>query len=190
MNFIYFLNSFLLGIALAMDACAVSMANGLNEPKILLKKILGISALFGLFQGAMPLLGYLIGHAFIEYIEKFIPWISLILLLFLGIKAIIEAVREKDEEEKNNQHITLKLVFVQAIATSIDALSVGLTISDYKLIEAIVTAIIIAVITTLICIAAHFIGKKFGTKLGNKAEILGGIILIIIGLEIFFTGIF
>ena len=113
----------------------------------------------------------------------------IILLLFLGIKAIIEAVREKDEEEKNNQHITLKLVFVQAIATSIDALSVGLTISDYKLIEAIVTAIIIAVITTLICIAAHFIGKKFGTKLGNKAEILGGIILIIIGLEIFFTGI-
>lgn len=189
MDFIYFFNSILLGIALAMDACAVSMANGLNEPEISLKKIIGISAVFGLFQGAMPLLGYLVGHAFIDYIEKFIPWIALVLLLFLGIKAIVEAVKDKEEEENQIKRITLKLVLVQAIATSIDALSVGLTISDYKLVEAIVTASIIALVTTGICLAAHYIGKKFGTKLGNKAEILGGIILIIIGLEIFLTGI-
>ena len=189
MDFMFYLNSLLLGIALAMDACAVSMANGLNESHMPLKKIILISAVYGLFQGGMPLIGYFVGHTFIDYIEKFIPWIALVLLLFLGIKAIVEAVKENDEDEKNEQTITTKLIFLQAIATSIDALSVGLTISNYKLVEAIVTASVVAFTTTLICIGAHFIGKKFGTKLGNKAEILGGIILIAIGLEIFITGI-
>lgn len=190
MNFLFFLNSFLLGIGLAMDACAVSMANGLNETNMKLSKHILISVTFGVFQAIMPLIGYFVGHAFIEYIDRFIPWIALVLLGFLGIKTIIECIKgEKEEEEASNKPLTIKMLLIQAVATSIDALSVGLTISDYTVPMAIVAAIIIAIVTIIICLVAVVIGKKFGTKLGNKAELLGGIILIAIGLEIFITGI-
>lgn len=189
MNFIFFLKSILLGVGLAMDACAVSMANGLNEANMKRSKHVLIAVAFGVFQAIMPLIGYFIGHAFIEYIEKFIPWIALILLGFLGTKTIVECINSKDEEEASNKPLTMKMLFIQAIATSIDALSVGLTISDYTIPMAITSAVIIAAVTFVICHAAVIIGKKFGTKLGNKAELLGGIILIAIGLEIFITGL-
>lgn len=189
MNFVFFLNSFLLGIGLAMDACAVSMANGLNETNMKLSKHILIAVTFGVFQAIMTLIGYFIGHAFIEYIEKFIPWIALILLGFLGGKTIFECIKNRNEEEEvTNKPLTIKMLMIQAIATSIDALSVGLTISEYTIPMAIVAAIIIASVTIIICLAAVVIGKKFGTKLGSKAELLGGIILIAIGLEIFITG--
>lgn len=189
MNFIFFLNSILLGVGLAMDACAVSMANGLNEANMKRSKHVLIAVAFGVFQAIMPLIGYFIGHAFIEYIERFIPWIALILLGFLGTKTIVECMNNKDEEEASNKPLTMKMLFIQAIATSIDALSVGLTISDYTIPMAITSAVIIAGVTFVICYVAVIIGKKFGTKLGNKAELLGGIILIAIGLEIFITGL-
>jgi UPF0059 membrane protein EUBHAL_00336 len=189
MNFIFFLNSILLGVGLAMDACAVSMANGLNEANMKRSKHVLIAVAFGVFQAIMPLIGYFIGHAFIEYIERFIPWIALILLGFLGTKTIVECINNKDEEEASNKPLTMKMLFIQAIATSIDALSVGLTISDYTIPMAITSAVIIAVVTFIICYVAVIIGKRFGTKLGNKAELLGGIILIAIGLEIFITGL-
>ena len=180
--------SIFLGIGLAMDACSVSMANGLNEPKMKLGKVLLISIMFGFFQAAMPLLGYFVGSAVLQYIEKFIPWIALGLLLFVGGKMIIDGI--KGEEEEEAKALTFKVLIVQAIATSIDALSVGFTIADYTIIQALVCTMIIAVVTFGICVGGVYIGKKFGTKLGSKAVILGGIILICIGLEIFISGMF
>ncbi len=180
--------SIFLGIGLAMDACSVSMANGLNEPKMKLGKVLLISIMFGFFQAAMPLLGYFVGSAVLQYIEKFIPWIALGLLLFVGGKMIIDGI--KGEEDEEAKALTFKVLIVQAIATSIDALSVGFTIADYTIIQALVCTLIIAVVTFGICVGGVYIGKKFGTKLGSKAVILGGIILICIGLEIFISGMF
>ncbi len=184
------ITSIFMGIGLAMDACAASMANGLHEPKMKLNKICLIAFMFGLFQAAMPFIGYLVGSAFLSSIEWIIPWIALILLGFIGGKTLFESIKNKDEEEIEIKQLTIKVLLFQAVATSIDALSVGFTISDYTLIEALVCVSIIAIVTFIICVIAVYLGKKFGTKLGNKAEILGGIILILIGIEIFITGIF
>ena len=194
MNFVFYLTSILLGVGLAMDACAVSMSNGLkmaNESKgskVNFKKILFASLMFGLFQGLMPLIGYLIGAQFISYIDKFIPWIALGILGFLGGRMIIGAIKCETKEECDFKPLTFKIIIIQTVATSIDALSVGLTICDYTLIEAIVTTVIVALVTFGICIGGHYIGKVFGDKLGEKAELIGGIILVLIGLEIFISG--
>lgn len=185
--FEFYFRSFLLGVGLAMDACAVSMANGLKEPKMKVRKILFIAALFAIFQAIMPLIGYFLGHAVLEWIDKFIPWIALVILSLLGINMIIGGIRNK--EEVKDKSLTVLNLFIQALATSIDALSVGFTIANYKLEDALLCVSIIALVTFIICIAAVFIGKKFGTKLGNKSEILGGIILILIGIEICLSGV-
>ena len=181
--------SILLGFALAMDACAVSMVNGMNNPKMKYYKVLLIAFLFGLFQALMPLIGYLVGHMFISLIEPFIPWIALVLLSFVGGKMLYEGIKNKDEEENEVKKLTFVALIVQAIATSIDALSAGLTFASYSINEALISVLIIMIITFIICYISVYIGKKFGNKLGNKAEILGGVILILIGLEIFITGI-
>jgi len=199
---IFLLKSLALGLGLAMDASAVSMANGFSYPKLKLRKIFLIAIIFGLFQGIMPLIGYFVGFAVLKYIEDFIPWIALIILGYLGIKMIVDGVvdskeNNSDKNSKNienvckceNKELCFKLLFTQAIATSIDALSVGLTIADYTIKNAIIAAVCITVVTFIASFIAVFLGKKFGTKLGNKAIIIGGIILIIIGLEIFITGI-
>ena len=184
-----------LGIGLAMDAFAVSMSNGLKENKMKLSKVLLIAITFGLFQGVMPLIGYLLGSAFIEYIDKFVPWIALLLLGFLGVKMIIDGIKEIKEGNKDDQVcpcencLTIKVLLVQAVATSIDALSAGLSFSDYKLTDALIVVSLVTILTTIICIAGVYIGKKFGTKLSKYAGFIGGTILIIIGLEIFLTGI-
>lgn len=180
-----------LGIGLAMDAFAVSMSNGLKENNMKIAKMLLISLTFAIFQGVMPLIGYFVGHAFIKYIEKFVPWIALILLLFLGVKMIIDgikSIKEKKEEEKEIKKLSIKVLLVQAIATSIDALSTGVAFSNYQIIEAIICVLIIALVTFIICYLGVIIGKHFGTKLSNYADIFGGVILIIIGLEIFIKG--
>ena len=184
------ITSSLLGLGLAMDACAVSMANGLKEPKMKFKKQFIIALMFGLFQGLMPFAGYLVGSQFLTKIEWIIPWVALILLGYIGSNMLIGGIRNKDEEEDNTKDLTFKVLFVQAIATSIDALSVGFSIADYSLLEAGICASLIAFITFAICVVAVTIGKKFGTKLGSKAEILGGIILLAIGIEIFISGVF
>lgn len=186
------ITSFFLGIGLAMDACAVSMANGLNEPKMKLRKIILIAFMFGLFQALMPFIGYLVGSAFLTKISGIIPYVALILLGIVGGKMLFEGIDSKDEidDESKSKELTFKVLIIQAIATSIDALSVGFTISDYKMIDALISVTIIAIVTFIICVFAVFIGKKFGTKLGKKAEILGGIILIAIGIEIFVSGVF
>ena len=183
-------NSILLGIGLAMDAFSVSIANGLNEPKMKKGKFFSIAGVFAFFQALMPLTGWICVHTVIKYFkifEKFIPWIALILLVFIGMKMIIEAVRNKGKEEVAGV-LTIRLLIVQGIATSIDALSAGFTIAEYEILSALLCAGIISVVTFIICIAGLLIGKKVGDKLSTKAQIFGGIILIGIGLEIFVSG--
>jgi len=183
------LNSALLGVGLAMDAFSVSMANGLNEPKMNIAKLLGIAGVFAFFQALMPMLGWVCIHTVVEHFktfEKFIPWIALILLLYIGGKMIVDGIKCKNECPEPVKLGVVSLL-VQGVATSIDALSVGFTIADYNLFSAFMSALIIALVTFVICTFGLFIGKKFGTKLSDKAQFLGGGILIFIGLEIFIT---
>ena len=184
-------NSILLGIGLAMDAFSVSMANGLNEPFMIKRKLFGIAGVFAFFQALMPILGWVCIHTVIEHFkafEKFIPWIALFLLCYIGIKMIMDGKKCKTECPEPVK-LGIVSLLVQGVATSIDALSVGFTIADYDIFSALLSAIIIAAVTFVICTAGLIIGKKFGTKLSNKAQLLGGAILIFIGLEIFITGI-
>lgn len=190
-NFMFFVNSVLFGIALAMDAFSVSLANGLNEPKMKKKRMCLIAGTFCFFQIIMPLIGWVCVHTIVEKFkafEKFIPWIALVLLLYIGGKMLIEGIRAKDSDEEKPA-VGFGELMVQGVATAIDALSVGFTIADLGALQAVVEALIIGVVTFFICIGGLEIGKKFGTKLSNKASILGGVILIAIGLEIFITGI-
>lgn len=192
LGFEFFFYSILLGMGLAMDAFSVSLANGLNEPHMRKKKMCGVAGVFALFQAIMPLLGWLCVHTILkrfQMFEKFIPWIALVLLAYIGVEMLLDGFHKGKEEEG-----TLKTGFVallmQGIATSIDALSVGFTISGYGFPMALLSAAIIATVTFFICIAGLAIGKKFGTKLSGRASVFGGVILILIGLEIFLTGIF
>lgn len=186
-SFVFFFNSALLGVGLAMDAFSVSLANGLNEPGMKKRKMCIIAAVFAVFQAAMPMIGWICVHTVVQYFnafEKYIPWIALILLGYIGGKMLIEGIRNKDADHSKNS-VGFKALLVQGVATSIDALSVGFTIADYNWLSALVCAVIIAAVTFVICMAGLFIGRKFGTKLAGKASILGGIILIGIGIEIF-----
>ncbi len=189
----FFGNSILLGIGLAMDAFSVSLANGLHEPKMKAKKVCGIAGMFAFFQALMPMIGWFCVHNLAKIFKEFqgfIPWIALILLLFIGGKMLWEGLHPEEDEEETKSTLGLSALIMQGIATSIDALSVGFTISDYNWMMALVCALLIAVVTFFICVAGVVIGKKFGTKLANKASILGGVILIAIGIEIFVTGVF
>lgn len=191
-GFQFILNSVLFGIGLAMDAFSVSLANGLNEPGMRRRRRCAIAGTFCAYQIAMPLIGWFCVHTIAEKFtafEKFIPWIALILLLFIGGKMLIEGITSKDNEE-DKPAVGFMGLMLQGIATSIDALSVGFTISGYSFPEALTESLIIGVVTFAICIAGLFIGRKFGTKLSGKAGILGGLILIGIGIEIFVKGVF
>ena len=191
---LFLLNSIALGIGLAMDAFSVSMANGLNEPDMPKKRMALIAGTFAFFQWFMPMVGWLAVHTILSYFkifQKFIPWIALILLCWIGGKMLFDGLTCKESEEAEEEtKVSHGALFVQGIATSIDALSVGFTIAEYNLLQAFSASLIIAIVTFFICIAGLLIGRKFGMKLSNKASILGGVILIAIGLEIFITGIF
>ncbi len=191
-GFTFFFNSIMLGVGLSMDAFSVSLANGLNEPKMKKRKMFGMAGVFAAFQFAMPMIGWICVSTIARYFnafQKFIPWIALILLGFIGGKMLYEGMKSKnDEPEKPNVGICALLV--QGIATSIDALSVGFTVSKYNPEEAILSCLLIGVTTFLICFVGIEIGKKAGTKLAGKAGIFGGIILIFIGVEIFVKGFF
>ena len=189
-NVIFFVESILLGLGLAMDAFSVSLANGLNEPKMKSRKLLLIAGIFAFFQFLMPMIGWVCVHTIAQYFEFFeilIPWIALALLCFIGGKMLIEGIKGGESDE--HAAVCFTALLVQGVATSIDALSVGFTIADYNAIAALVCCLVIGVITFFVCTAGVLIGKKFGTCLAGKASIFGGIILILIGLEIFITGI-
>ena len=189
LGFSFFFTSIMLGAGLAMDAFSVSLANGLNEPTMKRRRMCGVAGIFSLFQFAMPMIGWVcvstVARLFGVF-EKFIPWIALILLGFIGGKMLYEGIKSKDAEEEKPA-VGLKGLLVQGVATSIDALSVGFTISEYNWLEALLSCLVIGVVTFFICYAGLGIGKKAGTKLAGKAGILGGAILIFIGLEIFIT---
>ena len=192
LDLVFFFNSILLGLGLAMDAFSVSMANGLNEATMKKGKMCGMAGIFAFFQAMMPMIGWVCVHTIVSKFaafEKFIPWIALILLAFIGGKMLYDGIKNKDSEEEK-PGVGIAALLVQGVATSIDALSVGFTIAEYDLASALIAAAIIAVVTFAVCLAGIVIGKKFGTKLSNKAQIFGGVILIVIGLEIFLTGIF
>ena len=190
MDLTFILTSMLLGVGLAMDAFSVSLANGLHEPKMALRKLCGIAVIFALFQAMMPMIGWICVHTAVEHFTafaRFVPWIAMALLGFLGINMIVGSLRGEEEQAPA---IGLKGLLVQGVATSIDALSVGFTIADHTLTEAVVAVAIIACVTFVICAFGVQIGKKAGTKLAGKAGIFGGAILILIGLEILLTSIF
>ena len=174
-----------------MDAFSVSMANGLSEPCMGRKKMFLIAGVFAFFQALMPLFGWVCVHNLLHIfksIEGLIPWAALFLLCFIGGKMLSEGIKN-DCLCECSLKLGIGSLLVQGVATSIDALSVGFTIADYNLLSAIVCAAIIAFITFFICFAGVLIGKKFGVVLANKSQIFGGVILILIGLEIFITGI-
>ena len=187
-NYMFFVNSILLGAGLAMDAFSVSVANALNEPKMKKEKMLEIAGTFAFFQFLMPMIGWTCVHTIINYFkafEKFVPYIALVLLVFIGGKMIFESIMNNNSENS----VSAGALFVQGIATSIDALSVGFTIEKYNLFSAFIASLIIAAVTFAICLAGLVIGKNFGNKFSKSAQIIGGIILIAIGLEIFIKGL-
>ena len=191
LSFMFFFNSVLLGVGLAMDAFSVSLANGLNEPKMKKPRMCMIAGVFSFFQFAMPMIGWIcvatIAHHFKSF-EKCIPWIALVLLGFIGGKMLFEGIKNKDSQEPKSA-VGITALLIQGVATSIDALSVGFTISDYNVANALLACAVIAVVTFFICFAGLLLGKKFGTLFAGKAGILGGSILIFIGVEIFITNI-
>ena len=192
LNAIFFANSALLGLGLAMDAFSVSLVRGLNDPKMKKSGIIATASCFAFFQAAMPLVGWICVHTVLEHFksfQKFIPWIALLLLFAIGANMLSDGIKHRcgGEEEKSSGGIGTLLM--QGIATSIDALSVGFTIAEHNTAEAFICALIIAAITFVVCAAGVCIGKKFGCRFAGRAEIFGGVVLILIGVEIFVTGI-
>ena len=203
MSFELVLRSILLGVGLAMDAFSVSLADGLSEKRLNTGRVLTIAGTFAVFQFLMPVIGWVLVHTAEEKfstLQIFIPWIALILLLYIGGKMLIEGVREKKdrtsgepdgtEAVSQSGRLSAGELFVQGVATSIDALSVGFTIASYSAATALASSAIIGVVTLMICIAGLFIGRKIGTRLTAGASIMGGIILICIGIEIWIKGMF
>lgn len=191
-------NSILLGIGLAMDAFSVSLADGLNEPKMKIRKVFGIAGVFALFQALMPIIGWLAVSGFLEVFNKFkpiIPWVSFLLLCFIGAKMLFESLKKDSDGELNKKAraLTVGALLLQAIATSIDALTAGINLAkDYSLTQyfyVFLSVAIIALITLAICICGVKLGQTVGTKLSNKAGILGGCVLIFLGLKILITDI-
>ena len=198
MNFLFFFEAAMLGVGLAMDAFSASLADGMHEPKMKLPKMLGIAAVFAIFQAAMPFIGWVCVKTVVGifgFLEMLIPWCALGLLGFIGGKMLIDGIKENKEchDERstecevclNAKKLTIGALLLQGVATSIDALSVGFTIAEYGLVEALVAVLVIALVTFTICLGGLFLGRVAGETFSGKASILGGTILIFIGLEIF-----
>jgi len=194
-------NSILLGVGLAMDAFSVSIANGLNEPGMRRSREFLIAGTYAFFQFLMPVIGWFCVHELVRQFrvfEKFIPWIALLLLLWIGGKMLLDVIRGGEPEDAPGETagsetaavLTMGVLLLQGIATSIDALSVGFAIAGYSAAAAFVCALIIAAVTLLICMGGLTAGRKLSAKLAGKAGILGGCILIFIGIEIFVRGVF
>ena len=192
---LYFLNSVLLGVGLAMDAFSVSLANGLNEPGMSRSRLGAIAGTFGGFQTLMPLIGWFCVHTIAEAFasfQRFIPWIALLLLAYIGGKMLWEGLHAPAADEAGTSAapaLTLGALLLQGLATAIDALSVGFTIADLSAPAAVIESLIIGIVTFGICVAGLLLGRRFGTKLAGKASVLGGAILIAIGIEIFLKGV-
>ena len=180
----------MLGAGLAMDAFSVSIANGLNAPRMTGTNMVLIAGTFGFFQFLMPMLGWICVHFIVETFsafQSFIPWIAFFLLGFLGTKMIVKAVRGKNTPDAAHEELTLPVLLAQGVATSIDALSTGFAIAGYGFCMALAASGIIAAVTFAICIAGVRIGRLFGLSIAQKATFFGGLILVFIGIEILLT---
>jgi len=171
----------ILSVGLAMDAFAVAICKGLSMQKMSWKKGLIIGGYFGIFQALMPLIGYMLGINFQENIQSVDHWIAFILLGIIGLNMVKEAISK--EKESSNDSIKLKDMLILAVATSIDALAVGITFAFLK-VNILLAIILIGVITFIISVAGVKIGNIFGDKYGKKAEFIGGLILILLGIKI------
>ena len=172
----------LLGIALAMDSLAVSIVNGIKYKNYTRKEMFVASLSFGVFQGLMPLLGYLVFTPFIKYVSRIDHWLVLIILTYIGVDMIKEGLESKDDINEKTDVFTFKILMAESIATAIDALSVGVTLPSYVL-NPYMTCFIICLCTFVVCIIGHMLGKKIALLLKDKALILGGLVLILIGIE-------
>ena len=191
-TFLFVLNTLLLGVGLAMDAFSVSLANGLGEPDMKLPRMCAVAGVYGLFQAVMPLTGWVLVHFAAERFSAFqkaVPYIALALLLFVGGKMLIEGIRDRNGEKRAVVALGSGTLLMQGLATSIDALSVGFTIAAYTFRLSLIAALMIGTVTFIICLFGLWLGKRFGTRLAGKATILGGVILIAIGIEIFIKGL-
>lgn len=171
----------ILSIGLAMDACAVSICKGISFKKMEWKKAIIIGLWFGAFQALMPLIGYMLGSTFEEVVKNIDHWLAFILLLGIGANMIKEAFSKDTEDE--NDDISAKSMFVLAVATSIDALAVGITFAFFK-VNILLAITLIGITTFILSVIGTKIGNKFGNKYKSKAEIAGGIILILLGIKI------
>lgn len=182
----------ILAVGLSMDAFAVSVTNGMTKKNVNLMWTFGIAACFGIFQGLMPTLGYFLGCTFTRYVTQFDHYIALILLGFIGGKMLLDGVKNSDECDDNSAYLTVGALLIQGVATSIDALAVGVSFAAVmnSMVLAIAAAVIITVVTFAFCFVGVFVGKKFGDILNNKAQIVGGLILIAIGVKIFVEHVF
>ena len=181
-----FIVLFLMGVGLSMDAFAVSICKGLAMRKVNKKQAFVIGLFFGGFQALMPFIGWALGSQFESYITSIDHWIAFVLLAVIGGKMVKEAVSEKDGEDEVEQMdppLDIKEMFILAVATSIDALAVGITFAflNYPIVEAI---IIIGITTFVISIIGVYVGNFFGSKYKKRAEIVGGVILILLGVKI------
>lgn len=186
----FVVTSIMLGVGLAMDAFSVSLANGLHEPCMRKRKMCAVAGVFAIFQAMMPMFGWICVHTIVNIFQEFaklIPWIALGLLGFIGGHMLIEGIRGEEDEEA--PRVGVWGLIIQGVATSIDALSVGFTISEYGFFMALACVSIIAIVTFIICMLGLRIGKCCGTRLAGKATIFGGVILIAIGIEIWITGV-
>ena len=183
------LDSVLLGFGLAMDAFSVSLVNGLREPDMPKSRMAKIAGVFGGFQLLMPMVGWICVRTILDLfqsLQAYIPWIAFGLLLFIGGKMVLEGIRGKEEEEA--EQIGTGGLMIQGIATSIDALSVGFTMTDLDWIRALAESALIGAVTFGICTGGILIGRKAGTKLSGKASVLGGCVLIAIGIKMVTVG--
>ena len=180
------LEIFLIGIGLSMDAFAVAICKGLAMPnKVDKKGALLIALYFGVFQAVMPALGWLLGSQFARYVTRLAPWIAFILLAWIGGNMVRESLSKEEREEEETGSVSPKELLVLAVATSIDALAVGVTFSMLELAVSIGAAVaLIGCTTFVISLAGVYVGNVFGAKYKSKAEFVGGAILILIGVKI------
>lgn len=180
-----------IAVGLAMDAFAVAVCKGLNMRKLDYKQMSLIALFFGGFQAGMPLVGWFIGSRFAHYIESIDHWVTFILLAIIGGKMILEAIKDDDEcEECGNNKLNLKELTALAIATSIDALAVGVAFAlTYNRNTVFLAVALIGIITAGLSAIGVFIGHKFGAKYKNKAELAGGLVLVLMGVKFLLEGL-
>jgi putative Mn2+ efflux pump MntP len=178
----------LLSISLAMDAFSVSVCKGLSMKRIDYKGGAATALSFGIFQAVMPIIGYFLGSSFASYITSFSHWVAFVLLGFIGGKMVYEALQNEEESDETTYKFDFKELMILSVATSIDALAVGIVFATEK-VNLAISVTLIGVITAVLSFAGIVIGNKFGSRYEKKAEIAGGIILVLLGIKILLEGL-